>query len=77
MDYEEERDWFVNDPLAAHDAYAVLQNRLEEARVLIDHITQDGECRFDHHGDCQEHIGGFMDGGCWQPRAQAWLKGTE
>ena len=32
-------------------------------------------CRLDHHGYCQDHPGGFREGGCWVAAARAALSG--
>lgn len=38
---------------------------------LVDHETD--PCRLDHHGYCQEHPGGFADGGCTTRRSRELL----
>jgi len=34
---------------------------------------EDSPCSFDHHGCCQEHPGGWADGGCATAKARAVL----
>jgi hypothetical protein len=59
-----EAEWFA----------AWSKGNMRMALDLIEHfIDDDTECSLDHHGYCQHHAGGFMDGGCWQPKARAFL----
>lgn len=34
-------------------------------------------CNLDHHGYCQEHVGGFAEGGCATRRVREFLAKTE
>lgn len=50
-----------------------LTERVAELESILLDFTQSGECRFDHHGNCQEH--GWFDPakGCPNARAKAVL----
>jgi len=46
---------------AGHDIHAIAIEMAFEVlhlRRLLDAIVEDSDCRFDHHGGCQEH--GFL-----------------
>ena len=51
----------------------------ERLRVVLAANTayEDTPCRFDHHGDCQEHLRGDIDGRCAVAVARELLAGVE
>lgn len=55
---------------AANDSVA-------KARELLSELAErDSECLFDHHGNCQQHMGGG-EGRCSNAAAIAWLDSTD
>jgi hypothetical protein len=51
---------------------------LTEALDLLGELVDaDTPCRFDHHGQCQEHHGGFAEDGCATRRAWALIRRVE
>lgn len=52
-----------------------LQARIDKAVELLAYIPsyETEPCRLDHHGYCQDHPGGFREGGCWVAATRAFL----
>lgn len=50
---------------------------LHEIEDILEHLIEDSECRYDHHGYCQEHFGGFSENGCTNPRMKKVLEKLE
>jgi hypothetical protein len=50
-------------------------DRITELEDLLRYIvaSEEGPCSLDHHGNCQHHLGGFRDGGCWTIAVRAAL----
>lgn len=45
---------------------------LDAVADILRDLTDPGECSFDHHGYCQEHVW-LQDGECPNARAKRWL----
>lgn len=63
----------------AHDE-TIIQAALDLLRYMVE--VEDGPCRHDHHGYCQEHPGGFRANAddvneCWIAAARAIIAAVE
>ena len=60
-----------------HDRCDALEAENARLRELLTYIPsyETEPCRLDHHGYCQDHPGGFREGGCWVAAARAALSG--
>lgn len=61
----------LNDRTAERDA---LRARAERAEALVAELVDEGECWFDHHGNCQEHYVFGDNVTCPHKAAKALLK---
>lgn len=57
---------------AARDASVDIETELALAVEIIEALTDDDPCHFDHHGNCQAHAA-FGDGECPHAMAKRWL----
>lgn len=60
-----------------HEHVGDLQGQLDQVRALVVDLVDDGMCRFDHHGYCQEHGWFETEPACPHGRAKALGLGGE